>query len=56
MGKLIFLSNFALLPSSQVKFERVKMGSEVKNHITYQSKDGLWGSGAKTGKILSGVW
>ena len=50
LRKLTFKSNFAPFSSFQVKFE---IGYQV--NITYQSKDGLWGSSTKTGTFLSGA-
>ena len=53
MVKLMLKSNFSLLPSFLVEFERVvnRLGD-----VRGQSKHGLWGSSVKTRKNLSGAW
>ena len=54
MKKLMSKSNFELLSSFQLQFERVVIGSGGQNHIDCQSKDGLSHSSVKTGKLLPG--
>ena len=55
IGKLMSKSNYSLLSSFWVKFERVVNGLEGQNHIRGQSKHGLWGSSVKIGKNLLGA-
>ena len=51
MGKLTSKSNFALLSSFLVKFERV-INSLGQNHISCESKYGLSGSSVKTENFI----
>ena len=54
MIKLMSKSDFALLSSFQLRYERVVIGSGGQNHIDCQSKHGLSHSSVKTGKLLPG--
>ena len=48
------MSNFALWSSFQVEFERVVNGLGGQNPLRAQSKYGLMGTSAKTGKFFIG--
>ena len=56
IGKLMSKSNYSLLSSFQVKFERVVNGLEGQNNSRGQSKHGLWGSSVKIWKNLLRTW